>query len=192
MTSIDIIPYSVYVENYDNANDIITYMADRYYSWNSTEGTAVTLLNKSVSMFFDLFRLIEIMLLVMTAVFLVSHSIRSVKSNHYQIGVIKAIGGRNRDIAKIFIMQNALLSLIISALTYLGARIFVDVADSILIESFVKITKVNVGDINIISFDPALVITAISSAVSLGLISTIAPLILLNKIKPVTIIKAKE
>jgi ABC-type antimicrobial peptide transport system permease subunit len=192
MKKIDIIPYSVYVENYENANELIDGMSGRYFSWNSTEGTAVTLLNKSVNMFFDLFRLIELMILAMTAVFLVSHSIRSVRSNYYQIGVIKAIGGRSWDIAKIFVMQNILLSLAISALTYVGALIFIDVANDILIESFVKITDVNVGNITIISFNATLVATAIVAAIVIGLGATIAPLILLNRIKPINIIKAKE
>jgi ABC-type antimicrobial peptide transport system permease subunit len=132
------------------------------------------------------------MILAMTAVFLVSHSIRSVRSNYYQIGVIKAIGGRSWDIAKIFVMQNILLSLAISALTYVGALIFIDVANDILIESFVKITDVNVGNITIISFNATLVATAIVAAIVIGLGATIAPLILLNRIKPINIIKAKE
>ena len=192
MKEIDIIPYSVYIENYENANELIEGMGSRYFSWNSTEGTAVTLLNKSVNMFFDLFRLIELMILAMTAVFLVSHSIRNVRSNYYQIGVIKAIGGRSWDIAKIFVMQNILLSMAISVLTYVGALVFVDVANDILIESFIRITDVNVGNITIISFDPALVATAIGAAIVIGLGATIAPLILLNSIKPMNIIKAKE
>lgn len=192
MKSIDIIPYAVYVENFNDANDLIDGMSERFFSWNSTEGAAVTLLNKSVNMFFDLFRLIEIMILAMTMVFLISHSVRSVKNNYYQIGVIKAIGGRSRDIAKIFVMQNALLSLIISALTYVGALIFVDVANDILVESFTKITNVRLGDISIISFNNSLVIAAIIATVVLSLVATVVPLILLHRIKPMNIIKAKE
>ena len=143
-------------------------------------------------MFFDLFRLIEIMMLVMTVIFLVSHSIRSVKNNYYQIGVIKAIGGRSVDIGKIFIMQNIMLSAIISVLTYVGSIIFIDVANDILIKSFIEITDARVGNIDIISFNPALVLAAIAATMILGLLSTAAPLILLHNIKPINIIKAKE
>ena len=192
MKAIDIIPYAIYVENYENANELIDTMSQHYFSWNSTEGTAVTLLNKSVNMFFNLFRLIEIMILAMTAVFLISHSIRSVRNNYYQIGVIKAIGGKNGDIARIFIMQNALLSIAISVLIYLGALFFVGIANNILLESFTSITNVNVGSITIIPFDPSLVMAAIIAAIALSLTSTIAPLILLSRIKPINIIKAKE
>jgi ABC-type lipoprotein release transport system permease subunit len=186
------IPYEVYVENYENAGELIDAMGERGFSWVSTEGRAVTLLNKSVNMFFDLFRLIEIMVLVMTVVFLISHSIRSVKSNYYQIGVIKAIGGRSSDISKIFVMQNILMSVGVSILTYAGAFIFVDIANDILIKSFTEITGAGVGNIDIISFNPALVILAMVATVALGLLSTVAPLLLLHNIKPINIIKAKE
>ena len=190
--AIDIIPYSVYVESPENPGGIIDGMEACFYSWNSTEGKAVTLLNKSVNMFFDLFRLIEIMILTMTVVFVVSSSIRSVKSNYYQIGVIKAIGGRSIDIAKIFVAQNLLLSICISLLTYLGALIFVDVADGILIKSFTAITGTGVGGIRIMSFDPKMVLMAIAATMLLGVASTVIPMILLNRIKPMNIIKAKE
>jgi ABC-type antimicrobial peptide transport system permease subunit len=132
------------------------------------------------------------MMLVMTVVFLISHSIRSVKSNYYQIGVIKAIGGRSSDISKIFVMQNILMSVGVSILTYAGAFIFVDIANDILIKSFTEITGAGVGNIDIISFNPALVILAMVATVALGLLSTVAPLLLLHNIKPINIIKAKE
>ncbi len=192
MKEIDIIPFAVYVENPDSAGELVEVMKDRYFSWSSTEGNAVALLNKSVNMFFDLFRLIEIMMLVMTVVFLVSYSIRSIKSNYYQIGVIKAIGGRSSDIGRIFIMQNALLSFTVSILTYIGSIIFIDIANDILIKSFTEITDVGVGNINIISFNLPLVILAMAATIVLGLISTVAPLLYLHNIKPINIIKAKE
>ena len=188
----EVIPYAVYVENYTNISEALDIMSERGFSWSSTEGHAVTLLNKSVNMFFDLFRLIEIMMLVMTVVFLISHNIRSVKNNLYQIGVIKAIGGRSGDIGKVFILQNILLSATVSALTYIGSVVFIDVANDILIKSFTEITGTGVGNINIIHFDLSLVISAIFATVFLSLIATAVPLMLLHNIKPITIIKAKE
>ena len=192
LKAVDIIPFAVYIEDYENISETMELLGERYFSWNSSESETVTLLNKSVNMFFDLFRLIEIMMLVMTVVFLVSHSIRSVKNNYYQIGVIKAIGGRSSDISKIFVLQNILLSAVISALTYVGALIFVDIANDILIKSFTEITGAGVGNINIISFDPPLVILSMLATMALGLLSTIVPLLLLHNIRPINIIKAKE
>lgn len=189
---IDIIPYSVYIDTPENPGEIIDGMESSFYSWNSMESTAITLLNKSVAMFFDLFRLIEVMILTMTVVFIISHSIRSVKNNYYQIGVIKAIGGRNSDILKIFVAQTLMLSIGISALIYLGSAVFIDVANNILIASFTAITKTGVGDISIISFNLAPVLLAMGATMILGLLSTAVPLIMLNKIKPINIIKAKE
>ena len=89
-------------------------------------------------------------------------------------------------------MQNILLSVAVSVLTYIGAVIFIDIANDILIKSFTEITGAGVGNISIISFNPALVIFAMLATMALGLIATVAPLLLLHNIKPINIIKAKE
>lgn len=188
----DVIPYAVYVEDFEHADKIIDEMTARYFSWNSTNGTAVTLLNQSVSMFYELFSLFEILLIVLIVVFLASYSIRSVKSNYYQIGVIKAIGGRSSDISKIYLAQTTLLTIIVCILTYFGALYFVGVANDILIESFVNITKTAIGSIDIITFDLRIVLLTMAVAFILSILSTVAPLLLLHRIKPVNIIKAKE
>ena len=190
--AIDIIPFAVYVEQYDNISSVIDCMSDRYYSWSSTEGQAVKLLNKSVNMFFDLFRLIEVLTLITAVVFLVSYSIRSVRKNHYQIGVIKAIGGRSSDISLIFVMQNLILSAAISVITLIGSAILLEVANDILVSSFMQITDVGISSIRIISFDFAIVGAAIGISVLLNLVFTAVPLLLLHNVKPIDIIKAKE
>lgn len=190
--SIDIIPYSVYLENYQNADVLVNEMTTRFFTWNSTNGNAVTLLNQSVSMFYDLFSLFEILLVILIVVFLASYSIRSIKSNYYQIGVIKAIGGRSKDISAIYISQTSLLTIFICIFTYLGSLYFVDMANDILIKSFVKITNASIGSINIITYDIGIVTAIIALAFILSIISTIAPLLALHRIKPISIIKAKE
>ena len=192
LRKVDVVPYAVYVEDFENADKLIDSMAERYFSWNSTNGTAVTLLNQSVSMFYELFSLFEILLIVLIVVFLASYSIRSVKSNYYQIGVIKAIGGRSSDISKTYIAQTTILTILVCILTYFGALYFVGVANDILIESFVNITKNAIGSINIITFDLRIVLATMIVAFILSILSTAAPLLLLHRIKPVNIIKAKE
>lgn len=189
---VDIVPYAVYLENYQSADVLINEMTARFFSWNSTNGNAVTLLNQSVSMFYDLFSLFEILLIVLIIVFLASYSIRSIKSNCYQIGVIKAIGGRSRDIFAIYIAQTTLLTIFICIFTYLGSLYFVDMANDILIESFVKITNASIGSIDIITYNVEIVTAIIALAFILSVVSTIAPLLALHRIKPISIIKAKE
>jgi hypothetical protein len=188
----DVVPYAVYLENFTNSDTLIDEMAKSYFSWNSTSGTAVTLLNQSVSMFYDLFSLFEILLVILIVVFLASYSIRNIKSNYYQIGVIKAIGGRSLDISRIYTAQTAILTIIVCILTYFGAYYLVGVANDILIESFMSITNVSIGTINIIEFDIKIVISTMITTFLLSMLSTIVPLMTLHGIKPINIIKAKE
>ena len=57
---------------------------------------------------------------------------------------------------------------------------------------FTAITGTGVGGIRIMSFDPKMVLMAIAATMLLGVASTVIPMILLNRIKPMNIIKAKE
>ncbi len=192
LRKVDIVPYAVYIEDFENADKLIDNMAERYFSWNSTNGTAVTLLNQSVNMFYELFSLFEILLIILIVVFLASYSIRNIRSNYYQIGVIKAIGGRSSDISKIYTAQTTILTIVVCILTYFGALYFVGVANDILIESFTRITKASIGTINIITFDVKIVHYTMLTAFLLSMLSTVVPLLTLHRIKPVNIIKAKE
>ena len=188
----DIIPYSVYITNYENADDLINEMSARYFSWSSTNGAAVTLLNQSINMFYDLFMIFKIMLVALIIVFLISHSVRSVKDNYYQIGVIKAIGGRSLDISYIYTLQTFILTIFICISTYICAFYLVGIANDVLIKSFTRIANTNIGSIDIICFEPRITLMTIISAFVLSILSTIAPLLALVRIKPINIIKAKE
>lgn len=192
LRKVDIVPYAIYVEDFEHADKIIDEMTARYFSWNSTNGTAVTLLNQSVGMFYELFSLFEILLIILIVVFLASYSIRNIRSNYYQIGVIKAIGGRSSDISKIYTAQTTILTIVVCILTYFGALYLVDVANDILIESFMRITRASIGTVNIITFDIRIVLYTMLTAFLLSMLSTVVPLLTLHRIKPVNIIKAKE
>jgi ABC-type antimicrobial peptide transport system permease subunit len=67
-----------------------------------------------------------------------------------------------------------------------------DQANNIIIKSFTAITGSSVGDITIISFDLVTVLYAVLVVILISLAATVAPLIILSKIKPINIIKAKE
>ena len=89
-------------------------------------------------------------------------------------------------------MQNLILSAAISVITLIGSAILLEVANDILVSSFMQITDVGISSIRIISFDFAMVGAAIGISVLLNLVFTAVPLLLLHNVKPIDIIKAKE
>jgi hypothetical protein len=89
-------------------------------------------------------------------------------------------------------MQNLILSAAISVITLIGSAILLEVANDILVSSFMQITDVGISSIRIISFDFAIVGAAIGISVLLNLVFTAVPLLLLHNVKPIDIIKAKE
>ena len=74
-----------------------------------------------------------------------------------------------------------------------GYVAFANVANHILLESLKAITPTKIMlDLQFIKFDWRLALINSAVVVFISIVSTIIPIILLRRIKPVTIIKAKE
>jgi ABC-type antimicrobial peptide transport system permease subunit len=128
----------------------------------------------------------------MTAFFLILFGLRSIKQNSYQIGVIKALGGRNVDVQKIFVIKTFIIGIIIAIVSTATSVLFIGAADKVLIASIETVLKLNVEGFEVIRFMPRLIAFDAVLMIFLSFISALIPAILLKKIKPVEIIKAKE
>lgn len=192
LTGYDIIPYAVYIDGYSNIDEVMEAMEPRGFVWPAAENEVITFLTDSVNMFTDLFKMLEIITLAVIVVFLISYGISNIRKNYYQIGVIKAMGGRSGDIAKIFLLQNLVITAIICIVSYVGALLLVDEANQLVLTSFEAIVEAKFGQLTIIAFSNELLLNAFLMTLALGVISTIIPIIILHCIKPIKIIKAME
>ena len=188
----DIIPSGVYLEEYNNIDRIINAMEKRGFIWPASNSEIITFLTDSISMFVDLFKLLELITLALIIIFLGSYGISNVRANHYQIGVIKALGGRGGDISKIYLLENAVISVFICIFSYIGSILLVDEANEVVLNSFETIVGTSFGQLTIIAFSTELLINAFALTLVLGLAATVVPLLILHRIKPIKIIKAKE
>ena len=188
----DIIPSGVYLEDYNNVDRIINAMEKRGFIWPASNSEIITFLTDSISMFVDLFKLLELITLALIIIFLGSYGISNVRANHYQIGVIKALGGRGGDISKIYLLENTVISIFICIFSYIGSILLVDEANELVLNSFETIVGTSFGQLTIIAFSIDLLINAFVLTLVLGLASTVVPLLILHSIKPIKIIKAKE
>ena len=188
----DIIPFAVYISDHKDVSTIIETLEPRGYIWPAANSDVITFVTDSVEMFRDLFEMLEMITMVLITIFLVSYGISNVRANKYQIGVIKAMGGRSRDIAKIFLLQNLVITIIIGVISYFGSIFMVDEANTLVLNSFEAIVGEKFGRLTIIAFSNELVFTSFAMTVVLGLVATVIPLLALHCIKPIKIIKAKE
>lgn len=188
----DIIEYGLLLENHEMIDKMTEVATDRSFAIYVSDTTKLTTVNKLLNTFGDFFLMIEIIFLVITIIYLVNIGLSSIRKNKYEIGVLKAIGVNNFDIMKLFIRQSLILVVFIGIVSNIGIYIGTHIANKILIEAFEKILAVSISEIRLISYIPSVVIQDLFNIAIISIASFIIPQILLFKIKPIEIIKAKE
>ncbi len=188
----DVIPFAVYVDEYRDIGRILDEMEPHGFVWPESNSDVVVFITDSVKMFTDLFKMLEIITIALIVIFLISYGISNVRTNSYQIGVIKAMGGRSNDIAKIFVLENLIITALIWGVSYAGSVLLVDKANRLVLDSFEAIVGEKFGNLTIIAFSNELIFNAFALTLVLGLLATVVPLLILHFIKPIKIIKSTE
>jgi len=181
---------------FDGVEDmtIITQISDAYdMSPNSLALGAMISMSYTVRVFEGFFKLIFLVLCGATALILMRYGLRIVKDRMYEIGVIKALGGKTRSFVLIFGLQVVFLGVLICLFSFAGMNVFMDIANDILISSYqAMIDSYVVIDMQLLLVDPKLALADAGLVMLLSLLATVTPIIFLNRVKPINIIKAKE
>lgn len=188
----DIIQYGIYLNNHNNIEQMMKVANETGYLVCSADATKITTINKVLDVFEQFFLFIELFFLAVTVIFLVNIGLSSVKKNKYEIGVLKAIGTSSFDIVRIFIRQSLIVCFAICLVSNIGIFIGTYVANGILINAFETILDTRFHDLQLISYMPSLVVKDLIYVAMTSLISFIIPQILLFRIRPIEIIRAKE
>ena len=185
-------PSRIYVKDIKDVDNLIRFTSKNDYTLVAREQRNIQRINEITTTLHDLFLFLEILIIVIIAFYLIYFGLKSIKQNHYQIGVIKALGGRNRDVEKIFVLKTFIIGIIISILSALVSTTFISLANGILLASIEQLLGMKLSHINIITINPMVLLFDATLLVIISFISSLIPTILLKKIKPVEIIKAKE
>ena len=141
-----------------------------------------------------LFIMLFILLGIVVLFLLINYSSKNIENHIHEIGVIKSLGARNKDILIIFSLHTIILTLIVTLLYILFSPLFIKASNNLLINSILNFSKDVVLDSNIILLLTSPLFILINSLIII-LISILAytiSIIKLNKIKPINIMKAKE
>lgn len=183
----------LYFDGVEDLNAVTQISEDYDMSPNSVELGAMISMSYTVRMFEDFFVLIFAVLCVATALILVRYGRKIVKDRMYEIGVMKALGGTSRSFVLIFGLQVVALGVLICLFTLAGAGVFVGIANDILIKSYqAMVDSYIVVDMQLLLIDKKMVLADAGAIMVLSLLATVIPIIFLNRVKPINIIKAKE
>ena len=136
--------------------------------------------------------LFEYILLILALVYIVNYGIRSITKHRYQIGIIKSLGGSSLNISSIFSIKTIIVGFFICIVSYFGMVYLNGLANDILIESFEAFINRKIYNIDIIKVRYDIIAIDLTLVMLITAISSFAPILVLRKIKPAYILKAKE
>ena len=188
----DWLPYSIYVKDAEDISAVTDFVEENDYVFSSREQKNMQRLSELIATFTDLFSFLEISIVVLIAMYLILFGVRSIKQNSYQIGVIKALGGRDRDVRKIFVLKTFIIGAIIAIVSSVASVAFIGFANSVLIASIETVIDMKINEFDIIAFSGGVIAFDALMMLAIAFVSALLPTAALKRIKPVAIIKAKE
>lgn len=185
-------PSRIYIKDAKDIGAVLDFCREMEYHLVSREQKNMQRIDELISTFRDLFVLLEATIILMIAIYLIYFGMRSIRQNSYQIGVIKALGGRTRDVGIIFVLKTFIIGVLIALISLFVATGFIGLADRVLVSSIEEVIGMRISELSIIKVIPSLLLADAFLIVAVAFISALLPAVLLRTIKPVDIIKAKE
>lgn len=185
--------YGLAFSGVENISKAIQISEDLFYEQNLIVVTSINTMTDIVNVFSPIFRLIAIVLFVAVVFVFTSFSIKMIKAKMHDIGVLKALGSKNRTIVAIFGLQLLLVAICTCVMTGLGYLLFSNVTNNLLITSLSQLASGRAfHDLAFVSFEWSMLTISCIIIFVLAFISLLLPMFRIRKIKPVKIIKTKE
>ena len=124
---------------------------------------------------------------------MVQFELKSIRDKMKEIGIMKALGARDIDLIVIFGSQIAVMGLMMAALYVAGSFVFIGLANRILVISLNELVKSTmVMDLSFLVVKWKYLLQNCVLALGIIVLSFLAPMLRLRRIKPTNVIKAKE
>ena len=198
-------------ELFHTANNALLYTKGLYFDGNENLGKVIDVAEKSehnittsvaagmrtmtraVEVFIPMFEIIEIVLCAAVILVLTSFASKMISSKMHEIGIMKALGAKNGTIGIIFGIQVVLVALMTCFLSTLGYFLFIDLANTVLVQSIIRIAPSwMMPDIDFLTFRWDISALNCLYITALAAIALIPPMIKIKAIKPVKIINSRE
>ena len=185
-------PFGIYVKNNGNIESVVSTLANNQIAPRSIAFDAIAGINKTLTVFIPLFKLIAGGLYIFIIIYLVNYAIQTIKKNYFQIGVLRSFGARKEDVGVIFVTGVVVTGLAIAILSIVFEPLIISVYNTILAESFAMVLNTHAFDINVINVPIWLPIINSAMVVVVTLASALISLLVLKNLKPIEIIRAKD
>jgi ABC-type lipoprotein release transport system permease subunit len=185
-------PCSLYLDNPGKVSSIRSIIVEEGLEIFSGKVGNLRYIERCFEIFGSFLEISMFLVLIAAAFYLVNFGIKSIRSNIYEIVVIKAMGGISGDIAKIFISQSLVIGVGILIVTFVGMHIGPKIANELFMATLKSATGADFYGITAIDFH--LEFALMDLAISLGviLVSSLVSTISIDRLNLISILKAKE
>lgn len=185
--------YGFYFNGTQGMDKVIDLAISENYSHQSSVIEGIHSMTRAVDVFVPIFELISVFLYVGVIFILVNFSTKMITDKMHDIGILKALGTKNKTVFSIFGLQVGLIVFLTCIMSTVGYYLFIDVANDVLIDSIRTIAPTwIILDLQFLTYDPFIAFENCVLVIILAAASLIIPMIKIKAIKPVQIIKAKE
>ena len=183
----------LYFDDISNVSLISDVAFENGFSFNYIIAEVLTTITKAVNVFSGFFNIIFIGLCVAAFLILANYGMKLVKDRKYEIGVLKALGIKDKDLISIFGVQIIIAILLIIMMYIIGSILFIDLSNDVLIKSLMELAPNNlVLDIDILFINLNDLVSYSILIILIVFISFALPIAILRRLKPLDIVKAKE
>jgi hypothetical protein len=186
------IPYAIYFDTINHNNQLADLIDDNGYLILTNETSGIKMVNRTIQVFGTFLDIISYGFLLICVIYLMHFGYKSIKSNMYEIGIITALGCDNNKMGKLFVYEILSVGIGIMIISFIGMYLGAISSNYILVNSFEYVFGYSLNSIDIITFDIRYVIVDLIIAIAIIVISALFPLLMIRKVKPVNILKAKE
>lgn len=160
---------------------------------NSSIAGSITTMTKAVGVFGRFFNLIFLVLCAALLLLMVLFEVKGIKDKMKDIGILKALGARERDLVFLFGFQAVAAGLLMTVFYILGSFVFIGLANKVLVLSLNELVKnTMVMDLSFLAVKWSYLLRNCLLAIGILAVSFLVPMLRLRTIRPTNVIKAKE
>lgn len=190
---IDMIPYAIYLTDPNNAPKVLSALNNVPFVPISLYANAALDVAKVVDIFESIFSLVGGVIFITSFSLLTIFGFDLIRKNKFNIGVMKSMGARSKDLLKIFIPQMMFISIFSIVIFVLSSFGLISLGNMLLINSFATYnTNPITSELTILTILPNLLVMDSLLILGISLVSILAPLLYLRVIKPINIIREKK
>lgn len=185
--------YALYLTDTEAALDCLSEAEEMLFYPVGDEVSALMDIAAVADMLAELLTYIAVAVAALIVLMLLFNAFITVRGSVFEIGMFRALGATTAKVGGMFVLQTAVMCLVICVVGAVGCAVGAHIADGIVAE-YVEDTYpvVTMDNISVAAYDGALMAADCAGAIAVVAASGLVPVLAVRRIKPVRIIRARE